>query len=135
MTDQDRVSHTPCQLDDEFERRLPSRETDPSTACEQAEVRTAVKSAMEVIRSRTSATTYRILHDHSVEGKPYEVIAADLGLSVKQVRDRYYRGAGPPRGDPDELALKNAEKGVNGGTQGQATCSHSVMRKLRDCVP
>ena len=92
MTDQDRAFHALGHLDDELERRLPSRETEPPTACERAEVRATVALAVEAIRSRIPKTTYRILYDHGVEGKPYEAIAADLGLSVKQVRDRYYRG-------------------------------------------
>ena len=94
MTDQDRASHALGHLDDELERRLPSRETEPPTACEQAEVRTAIESAIEAVRSRTSETTYRIIHDHWVEGKAYKKIAADLGLPVKQVRDRHHRAVG-----------------------------------------
>ena len=42
MTDQDRAFHALGHLDDELERRLPSRETEPPTACEQAEVRATV---------------------------------------------------------------------------------------------
>jgi RNA polymerase sigma factor (sigma-70 family) len=94
MTDQDRASHAPGHLDDELERRLPSREIEPPTACEQTEARTAVKSAIEAVRSKTSETTYRIVHDHWIEGKPYNQIAADLGLTVKQVRDRHHRAVG-----------------------------------------
>jgi RNA polymerase sigma factor (sigma-70 family) len=91
LTDQDRATHALGRLDDEHERRVPSRETEPPIACEQAELRTAVESALEAARSRTSETTFRILHDHYVGGKPYKEIAAELGLSDKQVRDHYSR--------------------------------------------
>jgi RNA polymerase sigma factor (sigma-70 family) len=94
LTDQDRASHILGQLDEDVERQLPTRDADPSDMCEQAEVREIVEAAVESIRTNLPETTYRILHDHWVEGKSYEEIGASLGLAVKVVRDRHNRAIG-----------------------------------------
>jgi RNA polymerase sigma factor (sigma-70 family) len=97
LSDQDRANHPLGRLDGEVARQLPSREAEPSIACEQAEMRAMVEAAAEGIRSSIPDTTYRIIHAHWVDGKPYAGIAAEPGLSVKQVRDRHHRAVGKLR--------------------------------------
>jgi RNA polymerase sigma factor (sigma-70 family) len=100
---QDRYSHPLEQLNDETERLLPGRESEPANAFEQLDSRQDLANAAQEIRALVPEQTYRVIRAHWVERKDYEEIAATTGLTVKQVRDRHHRAVKklrehPPRG-------------------------------------
>ena len=91
LNHQDRMAHAPGQFDDDTEFRLPSREPNPAVVSEACDERALLRSAIEQLRSKLTEKTYRIVEARLVEGREYDEIAAQVGLTVKRVRDRYSR--------------------------------------------
>jgi RNA polymerase sigma factor (sigma-70 family) len=85
---QDRRGHELGQLADEAARRQRSREADPAEACELSDKQMTTKAALEEFRPGLSEKTYRIVQSHWLDGKSYADIAAAMGLTARQVRDR-----------------------------------------------
>jgi DNA-directed RNA polymerase specialized sigma subunit len=59
--------------------------------CELCQERHRVLSAIEELGATISEANYRIMHIHWIEGKGFAEIAAIVGLTPKQVRDRHRR--------------------------------------------
>jgi RNA polymerase sigma factor (sigma-70 family) len=88
---QDRGAHVVSQFDDDAEHWLPSREPDPVIPCEAGDERAILKAELESLRVTLTKTSFRIVEARLVGGREYADIAAELGLTAKQVRDRYSR--------------------------------------------
>lgn len=58
---------------------------------EKEELRTQVRLAIDQLRKRLSASTWRVLHLKSIEGRSVSEVAEELGLSCEQVWARHHR--------------------------------------------
>lgn len=86
-----RNGHVFGQLDGASADQLPGRDVDPADACQAAEGLAIAECAVEELRSSDGEAAYQIVHDHIIDELPYAQTAQALGLTVKQVRDRYRR--------------------------------------------
>ena len=81
----------PASLLADVELQLPGREDDPADRCEVRLARERINAVLRRLRSHVSATNYRIIYAHWLQEASFRQIAAALGLSEKQVRDRHHR--------------------------------------------
>jgi RNA polymerase sigma factor (sigma-70 family) len=88
---QGRVRRQPTVLVAEAEAQLRGREHDPADQCEACLARERIAAILRMLQSHISATNYRIFHDRFLGDVSYQEIAISVGLSEKQVRDRYQR--------------------------------------------
>jgi RNA polymerase sigma factor (sigma-70 family) len=92
LADQYRSEHHFHQLDFVAELRLRSREADPANEYDLSQAPQRIKSIIERLRPPTvSKTSYIVVYHRWVEGKSFHESADELGLTVKQVRDRHCR--------------------------------------------
>jgi RNA polymerase sigma factor (sigma-70 family) len=93
LIDQERLhsSHPTASWHADEVDRLPSPDPGPARLCELHEAQERVRGALAELRSQVSEASYRILHQHWIEGRSFATIAHDLGLTPKQVRDRHAR--------------------------------------------
>jgi RNA polymerase sigma-70 factor, ECF subfamily len=73
------------------EPELVGRERDPADQYDVCLERERLAAILRVFQSHVSATNYRIVHAHWMDGATFEQIATDLGLTETQVRDRNRR--------------------------------------------
>ena len=71
--------------------RLVARGPTPAEALEREEARAAVRHALAEFRRRASGTTYRVVAERWLEGRPAAETASALGLTAAQVRSRRHR--------------------------------------------
>ncbi len=91
LVDQDRCSRRFHKLEAGLkdEALIPDPGSERSVEARQARERVA--GALVKLRARVSETNYRIVLERWYEDRPFSEIAAALGLSAKQVRDRHQR--------------------------------------------
>lgn len=86
-----RARRPPDQLVDEVEDQLTSREADPAEAFELGTRRHRLDAALEQLRLRLPEPSYRIFHDHWINGVTFTDIASTTGVPVGRVRQRHLR--------------------------------------------
>ncbi len=91
MYEHARAHRQPASLDAGRALQFPGREDDPVDQCEVCLVRERIAAALRRLQSRVSETNYRIVREHWIGGASFRQIAATVGLSEKQVRDRHHR--------------------------------------------
>lgn len=85
-------SHRPLpSLDPTDAAILPGRESSPHRVVERRETCREVRSQLEELRRRRSESAFRLMYLRWIEEKSFDEIAAALGCTTKQVRDRHRR--------------------------------------------
>jgi RNA polymerase sigma factor (sigma-70 family) len=91
LIDQQRSYQQLLSMDPAIGAEISGADHDPACLCEIEDRREQVHVAMAKLRDRVSDMSYQIVYDRWFAGRSFEDIAASLGLSVKQVRDRHHR--------------------------------------------
>ncbi len=93
ISDYDRSpSHRPlASLTSDAQRELPGRESSLMARAELEEACREVRSRLEEFRRQSSEASFLLIYLHWIEEKSFEEIAAALGCTTKQVRDRHRR--------------------------------------------
>jgi RNA polymerase sigma factor (sigma-70 family) len=134
LDDCQRAERRSDQLDVERAQRLLSREGDPASACESHQV---VDALIQALHSCVSEGNFQIAYRHLLAGESYEAIAATIGLTVGQVRDRHRRAMRKLRG----LLLKrgrgkDTRVRIDPGCRGASpACASGRVRDLEHSVP